>query len=74
MASSISSSTPTAVRHWQEMNGSRGKIQAVTAADVQRVAKNYFTKENRTVCTYLAKQAPPTKIPMSRFDQRGKQM
>ena len=41
--------------HWQEINEAGPKIQAVTAADVQRVAKNYFTKENRTVCTYTRK-------------------
>jgi len=40
---------------WQEMNEAGPKIQAVTAADVQRVAKIYFTKENRTVCTYTRK-------------------
>jgi len=40
---------------WQEINEAGPKIQAVTAADVQRVAKTYLTKENRTVCTYLRK-------------------
>jgi predicted Zn-dependent peptidase len=40
---------------WQEINEAGAKIQAVTAADVQRVAKTYFTKENRAVCTYTRK-------------------
>ena len=31
------------------------KIQAVTAADVKRVANEYFTKENRTVAIYTRK-------------------
>ena len=40
---------------WQEINEAGAKIQAVTAADVQRVAKTYFNKENRSVCTYTRK-------------------
>ena len=38
-----------------EINAAGGKIQAVTAADVQRVARTYFTKENRAVATYTRK-------------------
>jgi predicted Zn-dependent peptidase len=37
---------------WREINEAGPKIQAVTAADVQRVAKQYFTKENRAVAVY----------------------
>ena len=33
------------------------KLQGVTAADVQRVAKKYFTPENRYVFTYLPESA-----------------
>ena len=40
---------------WQEINESGAKYQAVTAADVQRVAKEYFTKENRAVAVYTRK-------------------
>jgi predicted Zn-dependent peptidase len=40
---------------WQEINAAGAKIQAVTAADVQRVAKTYFTKESRAVATYTRK-------------------
>ena len=40
---------------WREINEEGPKIQAVTAADVQRVAKTYFTKENRTVAVYTRK-------------------
>lgn len=40
---------------WREINEAGPKIQAVTAADVQRVAKSYFTLENRTVATYTRK-------------------
>ena len=39
------------------------KLQAVTAADVQRVAKKYFTEENRYVFYYLPESARPTLEP-----------
>ena len=41
----------------REVNNSNKKIQAVTAADVKRVATEYFTKENRAVATYTRKPA-----------------
>lgn len=44
---------------WQEINEAGPKLQAVTAADVQRVAKDYLTQENRTVCTYTRKAGAP---------------
>ncbi len=40
---------------WREINEAAAKYQAVTAADVKRVAKEYFTKENRAVATYTRK-------------------
>jgi predicted Zn-dependent peptidase len=40
---------------WREINAAGPKIQAVTAADVQRVARTYFTKENRAVAIYTRK-------------------
>jgi predicted Zn-dependent peptidase len=40
---------------WREVNDAGPKLQAVTAADVMRVAKEYFTKENRTVAIYTRK-------------------
>jgi predicted Zn-dependent peptidase len=40
---------------WREINAAGQKIQAVAAADVQRVAREYFTRENRTVATYTRK-------------------
>ena len=48
---------------WQEINEAGPKLQAVTAADVQRVAKQYLTKENRTVCTYTRKGGPAEEDP-----------
>jgi len=40
---------------WREINEAGPKIQAVSAADVMRVANTYFTKENRTVAIYTRK-------------------
>ncbi len=40
---------------WREVNEGGAKLQSVTAEDVQRVAKTYFTKENRAVATYTRK-------------------
>jgi predicted Zn-dependent peptidase len=40
---------------WREINEAGKKIQAVTAADVKRVANQYFTKENRMVGIYTRK-------------------
>jgi predicted Zn-dependent peptidase len=50
---------------WREINEAGPKIQAVTAADVKRVANRYFTRENRTVAIYtrkagIAKTEQPT--------------
>jgi zinc protease len=35
------------------------RLQAVTAADIQRVMKKYFTDSNRVVITYQAQQGQP---------------
>lgn len=40
---------------WREINEAGPKIQAVTAADVKRVANEYLTHENRTVAIYTRK-------------------
>jgi predicted Zn-dependent peptidase len=40
---------------WHEVNEAAAKIQAVTAADVKRVANKYLTTENRTVAIYTRK-------------------
>lgn len=44
---------------WREINAAGEKIQAVTAADVRRVANEYLTKENRTVAIYTRKPGAP---------------
>jgi predicted Zn-dependent peptidase len=40
---------------WHEVNEGAAKIQAVTAADVKRVANKYLTPQNRTVAIYTRK-------------------
>ena len=40
---------------WQYINESPAKFQAVTAADIQRVANTYFDWKNRNVAIYLRK-------------------
>lgn len=40
---------------WREINASAQKIQAVTAADIQRVVNKYFTKDNRDVSVFTRK-------------------
>jgi predicted Zn-dependent peptidase len=40
---------------WRYLNDSPAKLQAVTAADIQAVARKYFTRENRNVAYYLRK-------------------
>jgi predicted Zn-dependent peptidase len=46
---------------WREINAAAAKLQAVTAADVQRVANQYFTQENRTVAIFTRKTGATTK-------------
>jgi predicted Zn-dependent peptidase len=48
---------------WREINDAGPKIQAVTAADVRRVATQYFTRENRSVAIYTRKTASPEAQP-----------
>jgi predicted Zn-dependent peptidase len=40
---------------WHEVNNYNRKVQAVTAADIKRVANEYFAKENRAVAIYTRK-------------------
>jgi predicted Zn-dependent peptidase len=40
---------------WREINAAQPKLEAVTAADVMRVANEYFTKDNRAVAIFTRK-------------------
>lgn len=45
----------TVAGDWRYLLKARDKLAAVTAADIQRVARQYFTKSNRTVATLVKK-------------------
>jgi predicted Zn-dependent peptidase len=46
-----------ALGSWENINRFSDRIQAVTPEDIQRVAKKYFTAENRNVAYFLPKEA-----------------
>jgi predicted Zn-dependent peptidase len=48
----------TVAGDWRYVLKARDKIAAVTPADIQRVAAQYFTKSNRTVATLIKKTGP----------------
>ncbi len=48
-----------ALLDWREINDGPKKYEAVTAADIRRVATKYFAPENRSVATYRRKDASP---------------
>jgi predicted Zn-dependent peptidase len=48
---------------WNYINTSPEKLDAVTAADLQRVAKDYLTKESRTVGIFLRKEGGAAEDP-----------
>ena len=49
-------------RGWPSFNEDPGKIQAVTADDIQRVANKYFKPENRAVAIYYTKKADTQEV------------
>jgi len=48
---------------WRDADRIDEAVQAVTAADVQRVAQSYFTKENRAVAIWTRKPGAGTEDP-----------
>lgn len=44
---------------WEYINDAPKALLAVTPDDVQRVARQYFARENRSVATYVRKQGTP---------------
>ena len=52
-----------ALGDWRLINTSAELADAVTAADLQRVAQQYLTKENRTVATFLRKEGASPEDP-----------
>jgi predicted Zn-dependent peptidase len=58
---------------WKEINEAGPKIQAVTAADVKRVARKYLTKNNRTVGIYTRKTGEAREKPEPQGAAQDKQ-
>ena len=56
MAQALSSAS--AHGDWRLLFIQRDRVAAVTAADVNRVAKTYFQKPNRTVGVYIPRRKP----------------
>ncbi len=52
-----------AVGDWRLINTSPERADAVTAADLRRVAREYLTKETRTVATFLRKEGAAPEDP-----------
>jgi predicted Zn-dependent peptidase len=52
-----------ALGDWRLINTSPERADAVTTADLQRVAQAYLTKENRTVATFLRKEGSAPEDP-----------
>jgi predicted Zn-dependent peptidase len=44
---------------WKYIHTYADQVEAVTAADLQRAARQYFTRENRTVGVFLRKEGGP---------------
>jgi predicted Zn-dependent peptidase len=60
---------------WRYINESPAKLQAVTAADIQRVAKTYFDRTNRCVATYIRKaDSAPDDPELAQFDPQQQAM
>jgi predicted Zn-dependent peptidase len=52
-----------AMGDWRLINTAAERADAVTAADLQRVAQEYLTKETRTVATFLRKEGAAPEDP-----------
>jgi predicted Zn-dependent peptidase len=52
-----------ALGDWKYINTYADEVDAVSAADLQRAAREYFTKETRTVGVFLRKEGAPTADP-----------
>ncbi len=60
---------------WRYINTSPEKTDAVTAEDLQRVAREYLTKESRTVGVFLRKEGGPPEDPeIAKLSPQGQAM
>ena len=63
-----------AYRGWQTINTDGARLQAVTAEEIQRVARKYFTPENRAVAIYYRKDSSEPEDPrLAKLDPQEKQ-
>lgn len=60
---------------WEYINDAPNALLAVTFEDIQRVARQYFAKENRSVATFVRKQGAPQGDPeLEALDARVRPM
>ncbi len=60
---------------WRYINTSPERTDAVTAEDLQRVAREYLTKESRTVGVFLRKEGGPPEDPeIAKLSPQGQAM
>ncbi len=60
---------------WEYINDAPKALLAVTFEDIQRVARQYFAKENRSVATFVRKQGAPQGDPeLEALDARVRPM
>jgi len=58
---------------WQELNEGPGRVEAVTSADVQRVARKYFTEEGRNIMWYSRKAGTTEDPELAKLSGQAKQ-
>lgn len=63
-----------AMGDWTYLNTSSAAVEAVTAADVQRVAKTYFTDNGRNTLWYLRKAGTDEDPDLAGLEGQAKQM
>ena len=63
-----------AMGDWSYLNDSSAAIQAVTAEDVMRVAKTYFTSEGRNTLWYVRKEGTEEDPALAALDGQAKAM
>ncbi|NOZ94427.1 MAG: insulinase family protein [Acidobacteria bacterium] len=59
--------------NWQELNEAPARMQAVTAAEVQRVAQEYFTAEDRNIMWYSRKAGTTEDPELAKLSGQAKQ-